>query len=42
MVKLAFLLLSSWFVANTCIDLIQGYPLFERQNKTRQGQRAGR
>ena len=34
MVKLAFLILSSWFVFNTCIDLMQGYALLEQQGKT--------
>jgi hypothetical protein len=42
MVKLTFLILSSWFVFNTCIDLIQGCPLFERQRKTIPGPRVGR
>jgi hypothetical protein len=34
MVKVTFLVLSSWFVFNTCFDLIQGIPIFERQGKT--------
>ena len=33
MVKVTFLILSSWFVFNTCIDLMQGCALFERQKK---------
>lgn len=34
MVKVTFLALSSWFVFNTCIDLMQGYGLFKQQAKT--------
>ena len=33
MVKVTFLALSSWFVFNTCIDLVQGYALFKQQGK---------
>ena len=33
MVKVALLALSSWFVFNTCIDLVQGYALFKQHGK---------
>jgi hypothetical protein len=42
MVKMILLVLSSWFVFNTCIDLMQGCALFERQRKTRPGQPVNR
>jgi hypothetical protein len=39
MVRVTFLILSSWFVFNTCIDLIQGRALFQQQRKTRPNRR---
>jgi hypothetical protein len=42
MVKVAFLILSSWFVFNTCIDLMQGCALFKPQRKTLPGQPVSR